>query len=520
MRKLFRFRIRTLLIVVALLALILGIGPRLWWRYKVNSALDATLAIGPDLYWEIDPRASSTKEDYAYLLSDHERVSTRLVSILRSDEQLQRRVNAVKTMRSLSAHSGSFKVRRQILPTLIEVACDERSADSLVRETVETIADWIPSTGVSPKDRAHIWHAAIASSNEQRIAWIDALISIGGREETKLILRFGNTHDKKELWAVYNSQFRGVTWQGLLPHLRRWITDPVIAEHALEFSVLSHTQEGREILIQFIADYEHEKVLRDKAIQQLTQTVAGIDELEAACADQQVADGISTLVGISCTQHLANAREQLASHNADNLWDELIKGLDPMYWLPSSGTTLPPETEAQYSEFRQHSSQLSLKCLRLLSGNSGGSTPGDWTSWRESNAGRAVALEELLQLVLDHPEMISHSTIVRRIVPHHIGALPRTCIPLYHQMLQSDNVTVRYWACQALLAFTDSPEAIDVAIDLIDQSKPSDAASVHPGAISMLRNRFAVNYFWDTDAWRKWASTIRSDVQEQNADPR
>ena len=49
MRQPFRFRIRTLLIAVVLVAILLTIGPRLWWRWKVDSALEATVAIGPEL---------------------------------------------------------------------------------------------------------------------------------------------------------------------------------------------------------------------------------------------------------------------------------------------------------------------------------------------------------------------------------------------------------------------------------------------------------------------------------------
>jgi hypothetical protein len=70
MRKLFRFRICTLLIAMALVATLLAIGPRLWWRWKVNSVLEATVATGSDFYWEFDPLASNTVDNYAYLLSD------------------------------------------------------------------------------------------------------------------------------------------------------------------------------------------------------------------------------------------------------------------------------------------------------------------------------------------------------------------------------------------------------------------------------------------------------------------
>ncbi len=70
---------------------------------------------------------------------------------------------------------------------------------------------------------------------------------------------------------------------------------------------------------------------------------------------------------------------------------------------------------------------------------------------------------------------------------------------------------MQYWACDALLAYTDSPEAVDFAIRRIGKSTPSEAASVHPGEIHMLSRRFAVNFFWDTEAWRRWAKEYRAE---------
>ena len=58
-------------------------------------------------------------------------------------------------------------------------------------------------------------------------------------------------------------------------------------------------------------------------------------------------------------------------------------------------------------------------------------------------------------------------------------------------MLQSDNGTIQYLTCKALLSFSDSADSVNVAIDMIDLSKPRDDAPVNSGTISMLRRRFA-----------------------------
>jgi len=520
MRKLFRFRIRTLLIAVAVVAILLAIGPRLWWRWKVNSALEATVATGPDFYWEFDPLASNTIDNYAYLMSDHERVLNRLMAIAQTDDSYQRRVNALKAIRALSSRAGSFEVRKQLLPQLITLACESGTPPSLTVEVAETVADWIPATGVTIEERTRINRKAAASSGKERIAWIDVVDSIGGRREVELLLQFGDSHDESQLWAVYNSQFRSITWLGMLPHVDRWIHDPIIADKALEFSVLSQTPAGRDLLLKLVSDDPQPAPTRTKAIEQLTQTVAGIDLLASACADDALASKLTELLNVNCRQHLATELRKVRNRNGAELWNELIDGLDPSYWIPTSGETIPTEVEAQYAMVRKRNARLSLDCIRLLAGNADLTTQDEWQSWFQTASPKAVEQSTLLQLLLNHPEMVENLTILRRVVPYRLGYIPDDCLPLYEQMLRSGEPTIQYWACQALLAYTNSDDAVDVAIGLIDQSTPSDAASVHPGAIAMLQRRFAVNYFWGTDAWRTWGKESRTSVNEDGSETR
>lgn len=77
-------------------------------------------------------------------------------------------------------------------------------------------------------------------------------------------------------------------------------------------------------------------------------------------------------------------------------------------------------------------------------------------------------------------------------------------------MLASDNPALKYWASKALLHFSDDPDAIDVAIDLIEKDKPSQSLVSRSGAIALQSERFGVNYFWDMDAWREWVKSRRN----------
>jgi len=292
----------------------------------------------------------------------------------------------------------------------------------------------------------------------------------------------------------------------MLPHVERWLRDPIIAENALHFSSLSFTNAGRDVLVAFLSDATQSTPLRTKAVEQLKQTMAGIDLLVSACADAQFVNMLDDLLDLDSRKYLAAERVKLRHRNGDELWNELIDGLSPGYWLPVSGTILPANVEAQQAEHRRRYAQASLDCLRLLSKHPNLTSQSEWRKWFESESPDVVALDDLLRLMLDHPEMIESTAILRRILPHHHGRIPENGIPLYRQMVQSDNVTMQYWACNALLTFTDSADATNVAINLIDLSNPNDSVSTHSGEIYMLQRRFAVNFFRDTDAWRKWAS--------------
>ncbi len=513
MRMLFRFRVRTLLLAVAASAVLLTAGPRLWWRFQVNSALERTVATGPDVYRGFKPSSSGRSDDRAYLLSDYERVANRLLEIAQSNDDL-RRANAIKTLRVLSARSGSFDIRKKLLPQLIDLACTEQTPSPLATLIAENIADWIPSTGATMKERGRIRAAAVAASGYERVAWIAVLESIGGRDETVLLLQFADTLDENQFSAIYNSQFRKIIWSGMLPHVQRWILDPTIADGALEFDVLAQTPTGRNVLVEFSLDATHPRQLRRKAVEQLVQTVGGINQLTDACTDPTSLQTLSELLGTDSKQFLTSERAKIIDQNGPELWSELINGLDPSYFLPGLGAQAEPQVVA----IRQRSSQLSLDSLRILSQNRDLTTSQEWRAWYEKESPSVVMLRDILSAIVDHPDLIENIALLRRIVPYQLGYIPDDCIPIYEFMLESKKPQVRYWACQALLAFTDSPPAVDVAIGLIDQSEPSEAASVHPGAIAMIQRRFAVNFFWDTAAWRRWASDKSVAAREEHRD--
>lgn len=497
MRNRWQFNIRTLLISIALVAFLFAIVPPLVWRWKVNSAIEELVTAGPERYQTFTP----------LLLSDHHRVLNCLLDISQSGDSHLRRVNALKAIRAVAYRKDSLDGRQRLLPKLITLACKTETVPSVSTAAAEIIGDWIAATGATQEERTRIVRRAEFATGHERIAWVKVLDGICGRQEVELLLRFGDSHEDALRLAVCNSQFKQNTWPGMLPQVGQWIYDPVIADSSLEFSVLSQTPDGRELLLKYLCDDLQPLASRMKALDGLKQSVAGVKLLKTACSnDDKMASQFSRLLKKDCQQAFEIELQKLLNRNGEELWEELVGGLDPTYWFPrSSGAWVPAE--------REQNVKWSLECIHLLSENTNLTTQDECRRWLQSTPPIVVEQSSLLRMVVAHPELAHQSAIRRRLVPVHLGYIPEECVSLYHQLIVTNEMPYRELACEALLNYTDSPEAIEVAIDLIDQSSPNEHASVSPKAIHTLTRRFAVNYFWDIDAWRKWASERRPEAK-------
>ncbi len=352
------------------------------------------------------------------------------------------------------------------------------------------------------------------ATGDERIGWIAVLAAMGGRQEVELLLRIGDAQDPVEFRALYNSDFRSITWPGMLPHLEKWINAPKIADMALEFAALRQTPAGRELLLKLVSDNSQPADMRIKAIERLKINIAGIKLLESACADNLFAAELDEALRLQIRNDLAVKSQELRDWYGSELWNELICGLDPDYWTPIEPLS-SPDLQEQFSKISHRKASLALVALRELSGKTKLTTREEWQSWYDTASPSYVEQAVLLRLVVDHPEMVGSTTVLSRLVPYHLGYIPEECLPLYEQMLRSGEPAIQYWACEALLAYTDSADAADIAIDLVDQSQPSPSASRQSGEINMLRRRFADSYFWDTDAWRLWAKRHREQMTKE-----
>ena len=321
-RRWLRIGLRTLLLAVAVLGLVLGgikAFPWVMWRHRVDQAVEAarsTIAI------EDPPR-----DVLLDLLSDRERVVGELLRTVDRDPNDVRRINAMRTIRALLKPSCPLALRKRCLDQALELAARGRPSPALENELAQAIGDWVPFTGLDAGQRATILARAKAATEVPLAGWAHVLAEIGGREEILVLVGLGNVHDPALLEAIHNSGLIGCRWPGLLPALKAWLDDPVVAPWVLRYSLLSHTPAGRDILIAYATDAARPVESRRQAIEALQKTIPGTRLLlRAADAPDTLAVLGASIEGDPRTTFRA-ALTKLEEWNGRALWWSSSRGL-------------------------------------------------------------------------------------------------------------------------------------------------------------------------------------------------
>ena len=515
-----RLRLRTLLAGVAAVALLIIVVPWGLWRYRVNRALEAARAAGPEMTWSFNPLGAPRREEFLYLLSDRDRVLEELLRTVEDDPDDLRRVHAVRTMQAILRQSCPSAVRRRCLDQTLDLAARGRLSPTVDLELAQAVADWAPVVGLDARQRGAVLAKVKGGRPTPSPAWAGVLARIGGREETLLLIELGDSHNPALLDAVHNSPLMHSLWPGLLPALRRWLDDPVIAPHALKYAQLSMTPDGRDVLLAYATAVEHPAGLRRQALERLRANVAGVNlvlkALEEPAASEALHPGYEGDLRAAFRASLA----RLEGRNGDALWSELLAGLDTGYpnRFPDPTTATQRAISEAEGRMRQHTRESSLRCLRWITGRADLTSRSEWQRWYEATRPSPLAQRELVELALEHPEALGCAAILRRIVPSHLGEVPADCVPLYERMAREGPPESRYWACRALLLYTPETDVTPDAIDLISQARPDDARPGSGGPIELLRDRFAENFFWDTTAWREWGEEQAREATKRRPD--
>jgi hypothetical protein len=237
------FRLRTLLLVMAVLGLIFGgmtAVPWVMWRYHVAQALEAARAAGPELSWSFDLIGVPRRDEFLYLLSDRERVLDSLIQAVEHDPDDPRRIHAVQTIRAILKQPGPSESRKRSLDRALDLVTHARLSPAVERELAGAIADWVSSSGLDSRQRRVILAKAKSSSPALLPAWASVLAVIGGREETVFLISLGDTHEAALLNAIHNSPLIRSYWPGLLSAL---LTRPsALTQRDLVKLVLEHPE--------------------------------------------------------------------------------------------------------------------------------------------------------------------------------------------------------------------------------------------------------------------------------------
>ncbi len=504
-----RFRLRTLLLVVAILGLLFGgmtVVPWVVWRYHVARALEAARSAGPELAWSSDLIDSPRRDEFLYLLSDRERVLDSLIQAVEHDPDDPRRVHAVQTIRAIHKEPGSSELRKRSLDRAFDVVTHARLSPAVERELAGAIADWVSSEGLDSRQRGFVLARAKSSPPALLPAWASVLAMIGGHEEVLFLISLGDTHDAALLNVLHNSPLIRSYWPGLLPAIRHWLDDPKVALHALRYSILSQAPEGRDILLAYASSATHPVELRRRAIERLQETIPGINLLLRAVAASDLREILGASIDGDLPVTFRSARAKLEGRNGEALWSELIDGVDSGYpnRFPSPVTAIEKAASDAEIHIQQHARESSLRCLRWITGRTDLQSQLEWRRWYDITRPAPLTQHELVKLALEHPQALDSAAILRRIVPYHLGAVPAECVPLYERMAREGSPACRYWACTALLLCTPKTDTVPIVIDLIGQRRSDNIMTAGWGPIELLKQRFAENFFWESTAWQGW----------------
>ena len=329
-------------------------------------------------------------------------------------------------------------------------------------------------------------------------------MTIGGRQETLFLLEIGGTHDVGLSEAIHNSSLARTRWPGVLPYVKAWLKDDLVAENVLKYRILSQSPEGRDLLMGYIKDSYRPPPLRQLAVNQLEQTIAGTELLLQAAEDDENYAVLAEAVGAHPRDRLLTRLAKLEQRNGDELWSALIGSLNFSRLIvgPSS-----PELERRLEATDPF--QVNLYALKMISGRSDLHRHAEWKAWYNRTKPGSVSQRDLLKLVVDDPHLLNCMHIIRLIFTDQFGYIDNNCLPLYKKLAHNGPRAVRFRACAALLRDTKTTDEVPLVIDFIEPGAPIPIDYHWPpieqrDAIDLLRERFAENFFSDSTAWRKW----------------
>ncbi len=355
--------------------------------------------------------------------------------------------------------------------------------------------------------------------------WARLAAEVGDRDDLLAILDLAGRDREVARVVATSSAFADCRWPGLIGPVSRLAERSDEPRAFLDFAAFAATRAGRDALLSYASDGSHPLPERRKAIHRLKRDPAGVAFLLRACdeparcptvveffgrdharlpGDPPPYDARPTLPYARDAANPSDPRPELRRllddlGRMEDSWPRLLRGLDRETWRRESlDAGMPPDVADRLARDRSgHILDLlvaadpSLDRSRARAGvarDGVGPPPIAWRDWFSA-----------LERFPDPGDRLD--------ADFHLATLPPDCVAVLSRIAGTSSSPHRDAALRLLVAKTERVEEVGPLIDAI-----AERAARDPGRLSardadslrVLRRRFALDFAWDTSAWRAW----------------
>jgi hypothetical protein len=572
-----RFGVRAMLGIVAIAALGSAVlfvwGPLVYRRARIDAILrkqyddfNPMRGFLSSVTPEYQRLRAMRPDEYALLRSQPRTVARRLLRSIEAgdssptDRNKRRDDVAATLLDEWLIEVDSVAIAGEFRDRLFALTMEGKLGAGAEARSIMTVASLTSRLGLDDdrraRVRAKVRELATRPGQPSMALWGWAAFaeSIGGREELDLFFELARSPDREIVGLFERIGLRATRWPGMLERARRLIADPgpigreavravdtirevasPLDEWALGLPILVVREEGREFLLAYAEDDTHPIALRRKAIHILKRDAFGLALLIRACDDPKRRPAVAALFG-NDTKNLVGSsggdtldldnwpiqpyatnaadpadprpelKRLLAEHDREcNPWRELIQDAEPGQYAGGFVDDQPREGDPGSR------SMLAIRRLEALVPPPRPKTPAEWFAWFKANPPPPIAWSTwfaALEKVPDDRSRLDH--------PYGLLTVPADCIPILARMARSSPGAFHAGAAQLLLIKSERADEAPMLFDLIEarlKRDPDKLSARDPEIIRTLRRRFAVNFFWDADAWRAWWAGESSRTQ-------
>ncbi len=558
-----RFGVRAMLAAVAVAALVCAAAfvwlPPIYNRARIDAILRAMYAAhNPKSGFLSTPvndfhRLRDTRpDDHAALLRDPRAVVRRLLRSIEEGDEVgepnkRRNGPALWFLDLWLAEVDSVALAREALDRLWDLALSGRLPGAVQTRVIAQIGPLGSQVGIDEGRRAAIRdrvRAAAADPSREGSplwAWAGLAASIGGREEVDLLLDLLDGGDPDVILAVQDSGLRDTRWPGIIPRLRPLLDRTKVevplardgflerlslASWALGFPVLVATREGRAFLLEYARDARRPIDLRRKAIHILKRDPRGLALLVAESDDPSRRPAVAALFGKDHRNLVggrggdvldldnwptfpyaqdaadpADPRPELRRLQADRT-DTVSPASDLIGEVFRGEATNRPASDPVPAADRARRAELAVERLKRVVPPPHPKTSTGWAARVRDPDVKPLPFPDWLAVLeqtpddagrIDHPygilslgdDSIAILARIARSLPDAFGADPAKLLLLKGD--RADEAPILIGRMARLLA-----------------ASPDKLSARDPATLSALRRRFAVNHFWDVEAWKAW----------------